>query len=65
MTIYPFYPLHAGDRVAEDPRLIAQLGVAMATEVAPATLAGRLLADALASGSAMFGTPMAAASTTV
>ena len=62
MTIYP---LHTGDRVAEDPRLIAQLGVATATEVAPATLAGRLLADAPASGSAMFGPPMAGAWTTV
>ena len=62
MTNYPFY---TGDRVAEDPRLIARLGVATATEVAPATLAGGLLADALASGSAMFGTPMAGARTTV
>jgi hypothetical protein len=59
------YPLHTGDRVAEDARPIAQLGVATATEVAPATLAGRLLADALASGSAMFGPPMAGAWTTV
>jgi hypothetical protein len=40
------YPLHTGDRVAEDPRLIAQLGVATATEVAPATLAGRPMAGA-------------------
>lgn len=62
MTIYP---LHTGDRVTEDARLIAQLGVATATKVAPATLAGRLLADALGSGSAMFGTPMASAWTTV
>jgi len=51
--------------VAEDARLIAQLGVATATEVALATLAGQLLADALASGSAIFGPPMAGAWTTV
>jgi hypothetical protein len=62
MTIYP---LHTGDRVAEDARLIAQLGVATATEVAPATLAVRLLVDALASGSAMLGPPRADTWTTV
>jgi len=62
MTIHS---LHTGDRVAEDARLIAQPGVATATKVAPATLATRLLADALASGSAMLGPPRAGAWTTV